>query len=225
MTESDALFDPSFSVDTDAVLSSDPHERPVVSDTMCTLADAPGARSKPVPPHVSVPDAIEQDQPPVVSLSATDHDTPGLAGSGSVIVTCRAVPAPVFVTVITKPAWSPATTEAASAFLVIAMDAQFTVIDADAVIGGPSLDVVTVAVLSSAPHEPADAVDDTCTLADPPGGRSNVLPPQVSLPAEIEHDHPPSCVSADHAVPVSGSASVTVTCRAVPGPAFVTMIV
>ena len=80
------------------VLLTVPQVAEVVGEVMWTDALAPAARSKPLPPQVRTPVAIAQDQPPVVAR--TLQFRPGLVGSVSFITTSKALPSPLFVTVI-----------------------------------------------------------------------------------------------------------------------------
>src|SRR5436190_11752581 len=61
-------------------------------------------------------------------LESIDQSTPAPPGSGSLIETPVASPAPVFVRVTVNPMSAPALTEAASAVFVIVRSGQFTMI-------------------------------------------------------------------------------------------------
>src|SRR5947208_845703 len=100
--------------------------------------------------HDNVPPAIEQLPAPVPP--AMDHVTPVPDGSGSETVPFCARPGPVLDTVMTQPIGSPASTVAWSADLVMWTKPQLTVILTWSTWSEPTLDVVTVAVLSTVPQ-------------------------------------------------------------------------
>ena len=80
-------------------------------------------------------------------LESIDQFTPVPPGSGSLIETPVAEPAPVFVRVTVNPMSEPALTEALSAVLVIVRSGQFTVVEAES-FPAPSFVLVNDAVLS-----------------------------------------------------------------------------
>src|SRR5262245_63726863 len=88
--------------------------------------------------HVALPISTLQVSTPNASIEqpatagSTDQEIPGPDGSGSVIVTPCAVPAPMLVSVAVNPIESPALTGFGSATFVILMSAQLTVVAADA---------------------------------------------------------------------------------------------
>src|SRR5215470_4738865 len=95
---------------------------------MCTVNDAPDARV--VGPQLSVCGAVGlTEHRPAFDWVSIDQVTPDPdpAGSGSLTVTPVACPAPVLVTATVNPILSPAFTDAASAVLVIWIDALLQV--------------------------------------------------------------------------------------------------
>ena len=88
----------------------------------CTEAEPCGPRSPKL--HESVLSAIAQPG----TAGAIDQTMPVPVGSGSLMVTPLAVPAPVFSTEIVNPIGEPALTDALSAVLVMSRSAQRTVV-------------------------------------------------------------------------------------------------
>lgn len=144
---------PSFDVLTRARLVIVAQLALVVDETMCTDAEAAGASEPKL--HVSTPLVIEQP----VTAGLMDQLSPVVLGSVSVMTTPVAVPkaAALLVTVMVKPIWLPALTEAESAVFAMPMEAQFTAVVACA--GGGTIPPVaveklTVAVLVYVPQLP-----------------------------------------------------------------------
>src|SRR5438132_1701556 len=120
-------------------------------------------------------------------LESIDQSTPAPPGSGSLIETPVASPAPVFESFTVKPMSEPAFTEAASAVLVIVRLGQFTVIVAVAelsVWSDPSLSATTVAVFESVPQSWASVTPEMWIVFDAPS--SSVANVQLRAPDEIE---------------------------------------
>src|SRR3954467_9421946 len=131
-----------------AELSSGPQNvLPVRSAETVYVLDPPGTRSPTVQSRTCAPSAPLMAQPasPVVQWTAA------VPGSASWSVTAFAVPWPMFSTLIEKVAVSPALIVPPSGVLVTFTSGQFTVTDAEAE-SVPSLVVVALPVLSTAPH-------------------------------------------------------------------------
>src|SRR5438093_228073 len=126
--ESEALSEPSLVVVTLAVLSTGEVAAvaEVVPEVMCTVKEAPGARS--TGPQDRTPAAMAQEGSVELSM---DQLSPASVGRGSDTVTLRAVPAPELVTVMANPMGSPAETEGSSAVLAMSMEAHSTVTEAE----------------------------------------------------------------------------------------------
>ena len=139
----------------------------VALDT-CTDAEAACAMSP--KEQFNVPEAIEHVPGPAYAGSI-DQLMPLPAGNGSDNDTAVAVPAPVFPTVIVKPMFVPALTDAASAVLVIVRAGQLTVVDADACTE-PVLVADAVAVFGYVAQLANEVALVTCTEADAPGPMS-----------------------------------------------------
>src|SRR5512133_3338319 len=141
-------------------------------------------------------------------LESIDQFTPVPPGSGSLIETPVAEPAPLFVRVTVNPMSEPALTEALSAVLVIVRLGHCTVIVAVSelsVWSDPSLSAATVAVFESVPQSWAASVTpETWIVFDAPSSRvANV---QLRVPDVIEHPVTGGLIT--HATP-AGSGSFT----------------
>ena len=100
----------------------------VVWEVTCTVTLPPEATVAGPQLSVWVGAVPEIEQLLAGVLESIDQSTPVPPGSGSLIETPVASPAPVFVRVTVNPMSSPALTEAASAVLVIVRFGQLTVI-------------------------------------------------------------------------------------------------
>jgi hypothetical protein len=188
----------------------------VVGDVTCTVFVAPVATSPKL--HVSVPLAIEQPD----TAGLIDQLVPAVVGSTSVSVTPVAVPAPVFVTVIVKPIASPALTGEPSAVFVMSIDAQFTVVVADACTCAWLL-ACADAVFGYAAHEAPVVGELTCTVLD---GAAAARSPKLHDSTFAVMEQPATAGSTDQLIPVPvGSGSESVTDFAVPCPVLLTTIV
>jgi hypothetical protein len=167
---------------------------------------------------------MEQVPGPVYA-GLIDQLIPGPVGSGSEIVTARAVPEPLFVTVIVKPRLPPTSTVGASAVFVIVKFGQFTVIDADARTE-PSLAAVAVAVFGYVPQPAFVLALVTCTDADAPGSRSPNAQLRFWAGAEPVIEQAALAGLIDQSTPFPpGSGSASVTADAVPEPVLETAMV
>src|SRR5437763_1443325 len=91
------------------------------------------------------------DQPLSEWAASIDQLVPGLLGSVSLPVTLLSIPAPELVSVIVNPIWSPAETVAASSTLSLHDALPISTTEASSW-PLPSLEVLTVAVLSTVPQ-------------------------------------------------------------------------
>src|SRR5438309_5963400 len=170
-----------------------------------------------VHPRLCEPTEPVTEQPVKAGFSDQLRSPP--AGSGSVTVTLVAVPAPVLLTVMSKPMVVPALTGPAGfAVFVMLTDAQFTVVVTSADWTRLLLSADTVALLLTAPHVLPVVCEITWMVIVCPGAM--VLKVQVStwgFAAEIEHPEGVFAGVSDQLSPVLfGSVSVTVTFRAMP---------
>jgi hypothetical protein len=164
------------------------------------------------------------EQPGVGVAGSIDHDTPEPEGSGSLMFTFVAVPAPVLKTVIVKPIWSPALTVDASAVFVMRSPGHCT--DVVALCCTTGLFVACAdAVFGYAAHGVSTVVGlETCTVCDAPAAMSPNE--QSSACGEPPIEQPVTGVVMDHVIPApTGSGSCNVTSLATPGPEFNTVIV
>ena len=209
---SPTLATDSFEAATTAVFGSVPQSVASVAPVTCTVRVAPSARSPKA--QVRTPAAIEQ------SAESSLQTIP--VGSVSVRVTSFAVPGPSLVTRIVNAAVSPASIVPWSAVLSTVTFGQATVTDALSE-SDPSFDVVTLAVLSTAPHVAAVVGEVRCTCLLAPEARVPKL--QVRTPAVSEQPESLPAASIVQFRPASvGSVSLTVTPEAEPAPLLVTVI-
>ena len=170
-----------------------------------------------VQPRLCEPTEPVTEQPVKAGFSDQLRSPP--AGSGSVTVTLVAVPAPVLLTVMSKPMVVPALTGPAGfAVFVMLTDAQFTVVVTSADWTRLLLSAVTVALLLTAPQVLPVVCEITWMVIVCPGAM--VLKVQVStcgFAAEIEHPEGVFAGVSDQLSPVLfGRVSVTTALRAMP---------
>src|SRR4051794_16832135 len=184
--------------------------------------DPPGTRSPTVQSRTCAPSApvIAQPASPVVQWTAA------VPGSASCSVTAFAVPWPMFSTLIENVAVSPALIVPPSGVLVTFTSGQFTVTDAEAE-SVPSLVVVALPVLSTAPHV-AGVVGlvmwtwNSASLAIV----TPLAPPKLRMPPASDHVPVVPAASMDQLRPAFvGTVSVTLTPNAEPGPLLVMLSV
>ena len=147
------------------------------------------------------------------------------AGRSSVTTTSRAMPSPMFLTVMAKTASSPALIGLFEAVLVTSTSGHRTVTSASSS-SPPSLPVVTTAVLSMTPQSAASVVPEMWTRKlSPDAMRSSVQRSWSGVRlVSMRHDTPvvsPDGVPTDQTMP-AGRSSVTRTPVALPSPLFET---
>src|SRR5438128_655773 len=166
-----ALSEPSLVVVTLAVFGMVVQEAEVVGEVMWTWLLAPDARS--AGPKLRTPPLMLH---PLDELAASIVQlVPAVVGSVSLTVTPCAVPAPVLLTVTTKPMVSPALTVPASATLVMWMLAQLTVVSAEADTSALLVAWAVATLWYVAPQLAAVVELVTCTLKLAPGAMSPMV--------------------------------------------------